>query len=55
MPISLLILVVFKYVVRRKQRACCLRERKKSIGWAQVMCSAISLLKMPYPNQPLWA
>lgn len=30
MPISLLILVVFEYVVRRKQRAC---SREKKIDW----------------------
>lgn len=48
MPISLLILVVFECVVRRKERAFCSREReKKSIGWAQMVCSAMSSQNAP--------
>lgn len=50
MPISLLVLVVFEYVVRRKQRACCWREREQ-INWVgsnAVFCRIFS--KCPTPT-----
>lgn len=49
MPISLLILVVFQYVVRRKQREL-VHEREKSQLGGLEWCILPCLLKMPYSS-----